>query len=582
MNIGNEKFSICLLFVLSFNLFIGVPLIVWKNNYTEIIGVDLTYFLHISLPVFIVFFICLVILYLCSVILIKNNENSLTFVRVIVVYFSLFVVITGYLLPIIDSAGMFSALSPPVNPQKFSLAVIICAVITFGVWRYAGIKLVSLIFVSTVSISSLFYLPMLHALQSEDSVDISDFLSVSTKQNVFVISFDGLPGVVIREALGTSPEFKNSLKDFLFFTNAVAQSPATESSIMGELFGVQDFEKIGPNVDQIVDYYSEQASFKNYAVLNVSENAYALGLYARFVDREQTINQFDLAKYPNNIDSLLDLINMAQCRIGTCIFGKYTNLREIKRKILEIPRYEAIFDRRRTIFEPRRTVYENKLFNEFLAGLKTSEKLEESVRMVHFTHTHFPIRTKENCEIGNHQWNVKHQNQVGMLAQAKCALRQFGGFLKKLKKLGIYDKSVVVLKSDHGKPGYFFDQPPGNISINGHKFWGLNRYQPLLMIKNFDQKQKNIKLIDDVVLLNDLAMTLCRIYSSRDQCEHFNGINLFDYRSTDLVDKNYFVYLPASQLSSHRHRDHVSFRVNSRTITIEQYIENALRQGKIK
>ena len=54
----------------------------------------------------------------------------------------------------------------------------------------------------------------------------------------------------------------------------------------------------------------------------------------------------------------------------------------------------------------------------------------------------------------DHDWFTRHQNRQSVKEESYCALQQFSRFIAKLKELGIFDKTLIVLKSDHGKPGY--------------------------------------------------------------------------------------------------------------------------------
>ena len=82
-------------------------------------------------------------------------------------------------------------------------------------------------------------------------------------------------------------------------------------------------------------------------------------------------------------------------------------------------------------------------------------------------------------------WYYENQSRKGIEQQDTCAINKFISFIDKLKALDIYDKSMIIFKSDHGKPATYFSKEPNNITINGHKLWGYNRYRPTLMIKDF-------------------------------------------------------------------------------------------------
>ncbi len=574
LNIENLKLPVLLILISNFNLCFGIPLLVWKNNFQNFVGVDIFHLAISAAVTFLIFSLIGVIALISAVILFGRFTNKFSYFEALLVFLSLWVVLTGYALPVIRNSGIFSPLSPPIDFPKLALAVVFCVLVTWAVFRFALAKRLFINLTCTISLSSLILLPLIGETKETEYSSGSDYLTVSTKQNIFVISFDGLTSSVMRDALRKMTKPARIFKDFSFYSNVVSQSPATTASILGELYGVQDFKKIGKTTAEIKQYFSASKSLNRISVLDASEDAFVLGPYSYYAAPNKTTQNEKIYLMPSNFGMTLGLVSTSHCRIGLCVFGKYMRLENYRKYLLHIPKhYEN--------FETLPVVYERDMFRTVVNGLRTSELKRESVRMAHFSHTHFPIRTMENCEFGTPDWSAENQNYQGMLGQAKCAWNQLSTFVSKLKELGIYDKSLIILKSDHGKPAYYFDEAPGNITINGHRFWGLNRYQPLLMIKNFDQQQNEMRYVDDVVLLNDIAITLCLIYSPSDQCSGFHGVDMFAKEPLDPGDEKYFVYVPKSPSSSHDFKDHLSVKVNSRKITFEQFLLGAQASGQL-
>ncbi len=85
------------------------------------------------------------------------------------------------------------------------------------------------------------------------------------------------------------------------------------------------------------------------------------------------------------------------------------------------------------------------------------------------------------------------QNRFGAREETFCALTIFADFITKLKVIGVFEQSMIVLKSDHGKPVPYYD--PGELeaeAINGHKLWGVGRYAPFLAIKAFNSEDSQL------------------------------------------------------------------------------------------
>ncbi|RMH15375.1 MAG: hypothetical protein D6696_20900, partial [Acidobacteria bacterium] len=68
------------------------------------------------------------------------------------------------------------------------------------------------------------------------------------------------------------------------------------------------------------------------------------------------------------------------------------------------------------------------------------------VKFLHLGGAHLPIVVDRDCRfIG-----VKRKTRATYLAQARCALRPVSAYLDRLRRLGLYDSSPIVVASDHG------------------------------------------------------------------------------------------------------------------------------------
>ena len=206
-------------------------------------------------------------------------------------------------------------------------------------------------------------------------------------------------------------------------------------------------------------------------------------------------------------------------------------------------------------------------FDSYTRDLSISDK-PLSYRYLHFTFTHYPVDFDEQCAYrsDDRRWFYANQNEPGLKNETRCALSKMGKFLQALRNLEIYDQSLVVFKSDHGHPTKYFADEPYNLEINKHKLWGYSRYRPLLMIKPVRAVQDELVRRTDLVLLNDLAKTIC-LHGAGDEskfdCENFGGIDLLE---SDNEDSGYFMYVVKTPASSYTFDSHFAVRIDSRLI----------------
>lgn len=67
-------------------------------------------------------------------------------------------------------------------------------------------------------------------------------------------------------------------------------------------------------------------------------------------------------------------------------------------------------------------------------------------KYLHVGIPHWPVSVNADCDyIG-----AQSQRRLNYTGQARCGIRRVGAFLDKLRELGLYDSSVIVISSDHG------------------------------------------------------------------------------------------------------------------------------------
>jgi len=166
-----------------------------------------------------------------------------------------------------------------------------------------------------------------------------------------------------------------------------------------------------------------------------------------------------------------------------------------------------------------------------------------SVFYTHFTFSHWPTTTDENCVYRKMDkgWFSTHQNKSGIRKGAICGMKKYTELIDKLKSLGVYDKTTIVLLSDHGKPVQYYDAPPHNLQINGYGDLGFDRYQPFLMIKPAGQSNDAIVMSEKFALLDDLAQTTCNLFEATSFCERTPGLDLLD--DSDISPENFYIHV---------------------------------------
>ncbi|OGT37936.1 MAG: hypothetical protein A3F11_02895 [Gammaproteobacteria bacterium RIFCSPHIGHO2_12_FULL_37_14] len=520
--------------------------------------------------------------------------------RYLVLFSFFWVLFAGYLFPIVDKSGMVDPIMIPTSKWNFFLVLFFSLLMT---------KLLDTRFSTHVIIFTSVFLILAVApefyngyrvLGKENKNKLERFLKLSKDNNIIVVSLDGLSGNVASHILSTDKKLSEIFKDFNFFQNTIATSPATFASIMGELFGNLYFKTLSQTQEGLLQVLDKKKLFIN----QTDFETYTYGTYNDFnLFPEKQIYTGELSETDflfDYIGNSVDFYEYVVVRIGSkhlLKFLHYSNKKifdsinlvvdlfpesYIATRISRIGSLEfssllGYIDARMfgginatTMLFPKLSG-KNKLIaylrnhkgpawtKSNIATILDFEGMTKSIsvgnsgkraRFMHFTFTHAPIDFDEYCNYKSDDkiWYGSNQNENGVINETKCALNKLAMFITKLKKLGIYDRSLIILKSDHGQPSIYYSTTPGNYKINNHALWGYDRYRPVLLIKNYNQKHDKLRYKKEFVLLDDLANTVSHSSGLYKNGDIPPGVNLLDDHLP--TNRIFHIYVAENQNSS--------------------------------
>lgn len=533
-----KKNPIITIFVLITAIFLLLPLYQLSEIEQNYKFFKPDHFFLISIVYIAIFFVVVVLLFL----LISKINKS--FGKIFLFYFSSYSLIAAFVFPIVNSSVMIEAMNTSVNYTNLFISSVLATIITLASMKidnriFSIHFFATILFISFTSFSAGKYLFFGNYHLEEKK---NKFSTVSNIKNVFVLSFDGLSHSTVLDVFKNEINLKKKFKDFYFFSNAISTAPTTHPSIRSELFGNRDFRKgqfAGDiTLDKPLDMsslpyniISDSYSYGNYGIYKNNDKKIEAGAYYKSLSLS---NSFTDYKYWFELNltrmigplglRLLDILgirNFPKLLLYTIFLSEEDHLiKNFSGEEWDLPSVLTIYD-----------------YLEIVKNFRTKPK-DISLRYMHFNHTHFPVDFDENCNVGSisKKWFKENQNYKGHYAQTKCAMKQMSQFIEKLKKDNVYDKSLVVLKSDHGEHVYFYNKVPQKLRINDHPSIGIGRHEPLLMIKNFGQSLEETFVIDEIVVLSDLPITICSQIINHlpvGTCDKFPG--------KDLLKQNQFI-----------------------------------------
>lgn len=468
---------------------------------------------------------CSIFLFACASVLALFR---LSWLASLALYFlMLWTSFSGYMLPLVEQAGMKAPEDLLTNSQNLSIvagASLLLALLTF-----TRLKSAIQVFLLILTVSTLYSaLPPLLA----STASLSRFSSLSTSDNLLVLSFDGLAGNVAKQVLEEDPELKQQLKDFIFFDNAISAAPATWASIRYELYGNINFKDFKDADGKPLLLPPGRSNYLQHEQDDGSD-VVTYGAYSTFNwqpgDRITPLTLGGNTLSERAATALILYPHIA-ARIGTALTARFVS-QEIGNLVSAAtlsPTSQRTLEHKGAKWDALDTLHSEDLVT-FTDNLHL-ENGKRHVRYLHLLHTHFPVDLDENCNYrsADAQWYADNQTYEGVLKETHCALRQTARLITKLKALGVYDKTLFVVKSDHGAPVSYMTTEPDNFMINDHPQWGYNRYRPLLMIKTRSHESETLTYNSMLASLSDLARTLCLQTPAKHSCDSFAGLDILE------------------------------------------------------
>ncbi len=469
----------------------------------------------------------------------------LTFINIVLtylrinIYFSefirflyFFVTISGFALPASISGGMLDPAQLAVDKTHVAASFLLASLLIFlsltKLRQPLNLGVIIFVFLNTVvSINGIY------SVLARDPTGMSIY-QLSSEKNIFVLSFDGIPGSLVREVLEDTPKLRHRFAGFIFYDNVASSSPRTSASTATSLYGNQNFKEKYRTETELWDSAPE-----NLLTNHLHRNGYSVSTYGAYNRGfEDPKSQFvGLTRgLPTDVVNLLNYSIARTLTRFAVISGRLRNGLERLCYTALASSDESSSELVRNILSSHSPRWNRRLaitvqdFYEYLKHMQVSSS-KSVAHFLHFTHTHYPVEFDSHCQFLGHDgdWYKRNQDRRGVRGEVCCALRQYSEFLDRLKSLNVFDRSLIVLKSDHGKPVEYGDERSiESFKIRGHRYWGFGCYAPFLAIKDFQADDESIRHNTDPVMLDDLARTLCVTSGSHEGCEEYGGYNLLD------------------------------------------------------
>lgn len=315
---------------------------------------------------------------------------------------------------------------------------------------------------------------LLGSQPSEDAEDLasrgqipSDYFRYGSGTNVLHLVLDEFGSAMMDTVLNARPDLSNAFDGFTFYRDTTGLFPTTNVSMHAILTG-QIYDYSEPLADQIARELPARSLAKVLADEGYDTHLVAKYYLCQRMGRECRIVPGTSAadKSYNDALQLLDfgLFRAAPHMVKQSFFGPGAELLQ--------GRFAAGDEAMRTL--PYQAVA---FLEQAIAQSEVDESLPPQYNFYHVALPHLPAVTDVDCNyIGKQAFS-----KTTFLVQSECAAEITGRLLAKLKEIGVYDNTLIVIHSDHGS--WFDIEKVAEKAPDRPSAWDMSRSSALLMVK---------------------------------------------------------------------------------------------------
>lgn len=366
----------------------------------------------------------------------------------------------------------------------------------------------------------------------------------SSKLNIIQIILDEFQSTIFRGIIDQNPQhYKKALEGFTFFEQATGSFPTTIMSIPAILGGT-----IYNNNLPISSFL--ESAYKGNTISNaLAANGYEVDFAAPFAWPQwgqyttcyPISVPYGVSKTEHDQANAALILNLAVFR-----YAPYFLKRAALNNQIRLPTVHST--KEGIEYEQGARHFVHKTFLQDLIDKMSIKRNGPVYKFFHLTTTHWPAVLNADCEYAG---KILPWTWENVMVQTKCSFDHFLEFLNRLKTLGIYDSSFIILQADHGYwkvpdsakqiklendnnplDGYFTDDKEYFAQI-------VCSALPLLAVKLPNSKGP-LRASEAEVMLSDIPATISSVLNLN---EKFSGRSVFDVSPKESREREFRYYV---------------------------------------
>lgn len=531
-----RKISIWLVFLLVFEIFILLPVTIYLGNSKEFIAPLFTILQAYLIPMLVVFVLLSLVAYFIDL---KERYKLVVILSALIflIWLQAFVLIGDY--GILDGTKMDWSQSNYKSWFDISiwLLVIALAVVFYQRLIKASWKIVSLILVAQSAVMMVTFVNTLdkdeHLLSEKQLNNTGENIyHFSATTNVLHIVLDAYQSEIFEQLVNhpvLGPDYQQDLSGFVFFDEALGTFPYTRFAIASYVSNVFYENK------ETKDEFNEQI----FAGDNIFNLASEKGFEFDFITNENWSHFFAKTKHKNSyIHS--NKADDFQTASATFIFdlSLFRMLPHVLKKYIYNDQKWFTSSLIPGEVHMRFSHFKDLVFVSDLIKNAQASRNQPVYKYLHILSPHRPLVTLPDCTFAGGSLKASEQN---ILIQSKCSLDAVIELFEKLKQLGIYDKTLIVLHSDHGSKvdAQRYDRDAINKNLEKPLLYKtISRASPLLAIKPIQAKNP-LRTSSTLVSIADIPDTISSLMNWN---HSYGSQSVFDLPEGNQRDRYFYFY----------------------------------------
>ena len=396
-----------------------------------------------------------------------------------------------------------------------SAFLVITVAMGIALWKLAFPKLEEIVKIGFSLLGAVLFVTLLSLMVMNNGLERKEIMVInknnefdySTTQNLAILIIDSVEAGLFNEVLEKHPEYRETLKDFTYYSDMLATYTQTAYSVGYIMTGGQWYE------DQKEDYedYINRGYASSPFLDKLEQQGFRIGMYImEFMPQKcDRIFRFDNVKKcpPFHVD----LLNYWKVQ-GKVVGIRYAPF-ELKR-FCNVDTKDFISSRKDT---QNADIYSDNN-RDFYLDLKKREIQKTSDRifkLLHIEGAHVPF---------NYDKDVNYTENGTFETSTEATFTIVSTWLEKLQEAGVYDNSALIIMADHGLS--LTDDPKG-------------RQHPVFFVKGMNEHADSLRISDAPVSFEDLQTAFDRLMAGAD------GQSIFDWKEGDKRDRKcYFLSYP--------------------------------------